>query len=116
MAVKIYHNPRCTKSRQTLELLNENGIKPEVVEYLKNPPGAAELTDIIKLLGISPRELLRKGEDAYKENNLADAKLSDAQVIKIMAQNPVLIERPIVIVNNKKAAIGRPPEKVMEII
>ena len=113
--IKIYHNPRCTKSRQTLQLLQANGIEPEVTEYLKTPPSPTELTAIIKLLGITPHELLRKNEDAYNENNLSDESLSDEQIIKIMHNNPSLIERPIVVAGNK-AAIGRPPENVLGII
>jgi arsenate reductase len=116
MAVKIYHNPRCTKSREMLELIRENGVQPEIVEYLKTPLSSAELASVIKLLGILARDLLRKNEDAYKENNLANVNLSDADIIKIMIKNPVLIERPIVVVDNKKAAIGRPPENVLGIL
>ena len=116
MLVKIYHNPRCTKSRQTLELLEEKGINPEIIEYLKTPPLFQELSDVIKLLGIKPRELLRNKEAAYGENNLSDKTLSDEQIIKIMIENPILIERPIVVVDNKKAAIGRPPENVLVVL
>jgi arsenate reductase (glutaredoxin) len=116
MLVKIYHNPRCTKSRQTLGLLEEKGINPEIIEYLKTPPSFQELSDIIKLLGIKPRELLRNKEVAYGENNLSDQSLSDDRVIKIMTENPILIERPIVVVDNKKAAIGRPPENVLAVL
>jgi arsenate reductase len=109
MAVVIYHNPRCTKSRETMKLLADKGIEPEVIEYLKTPPSAAELKELVAKLGISPRQLLRKGETPYKDLNLADEKLSDAAIIKAMAENPVLIERPIVVTGNK-AALGRPPE------
>ena len=111
----IYHNPRCSKSRQTLALLEERGIAPEIVLYLETPPTAEVLDDILKKLGISARELLRKGEDVYKENNLSDASLSPQQLIAAMVENPKLIERPIVI-NGDKAALGRPPEQVLSIL
>ena len=110
--MKIYHNPRCSKSRNTLALIEKH--KPEVIEYLKTPPSERELREIISLLKIKPEELVRKGEELYKEK-YKGRKLSDDQWIKAMVQNPVLIERPIVI-NGKKAVIGRPPEKVLQII
>jgi arsenate reductase len=113
--VSIYHNPRCSKSRQTLALLEERGIKPDVVLYLETPPSVEVLADILKKLGMSPRQLLRKGEDAYKENNLSDTGLSDQQLIEAMVAHPKLIERPIVI-NGDKARLGRPPEQVLEIL
>ncbi|MDH5357233.1 MAG: arsenate reductase (glutaredoxin) [Gammaproteobacteria bacterium] len=113
--VTIYHNPRCSKSRQTLALLAQQGIKSEVIEYLKTPPTPDTLRTIINQLGISPRQLLRKGEAIYKELNLADESLSDEQLIQAMFTHPKLIERPIVISNNK-AKIGRPPEAVLDII
>lgn len=116
MQVKIYHNPRCTKSRLTLELLRSKSIDPEVIEYLQNPPGCEEISHILKLLKISARDLLRKGEVTYKELGLADTAIDDAQLIKHMHKYPILIERPIVVVNNKLAAIGRPPENILEII
>ncbi|SEQ67403.1 arsenate reductase [Amphritea atlantica] len=115
MTVEIYHNPRCSKSRATLALLEENNITPEVRLYLENPPTAEQLSGVIAQLGIPPRELLRKGEDEYKENNLKDTSLSDQQIIDLMVQFPRLIERPIVI-SNGQARIGRPPESVLEII
>ncbi|WP_299201575.1 arsenate reductase (glutaredoxin) [uncultured Amphritea sp.] len=115
MTVEIYHNPRCSKSRATLALLEENNVIPEVRLYLENPPTAAQLTEVITQLGIAPRELLRKGEDEYKENNLKDDSLSDQQIIDLMVQFPRLIERPIVITQGK-ARIGRPPESVLEIL
>jgi arsenate reductase len=115
MTVEIYHNPRCSKSRATLALLEENNITPEVRLYLENPPTAEQLSGVIAQLGITPRELLRKGEDEYKENNLKDTSLSDQQIIDLMVQFPRLIERPIVI-SNGQARIGRPPESVLEII
>ncbi len=115
MTVEIYHNPRCSKSRATLALLEENNVTPEVRLYLENPPTAAELAEVITQLGISPRELLRKGEDEYKEHNLKDDSLTDEQIISLMVQFPRLIERPIVITQGK-ARIGRPPESVLEIL
>lgn len=113
--VSIYHNPRCSKSRQTLALLEERGIDPDIVLYLETPPSAEKLTDILKKLDISPRQLLRKGEAAYKENNLSDTSLTDQQLIDAMVSHPKLIERPIVI-NGDKAALGRPPEQVLDIL
>lgn len=115
MPVKIYHNPRCSKSRQTLELLRENGHEPEIIEYLKKPPSNAELKNILKMLNMNPRDLMRKKEPPYKEHNLDGADLTNDQLINFMVNNPVLIERPIV-VSGKKAAIGRPPETVLEIL
>ena len=109
----IYHNPRCTKSRATLALLNERGIEPKVVEYLQTPPTAKELKAIVAKLGIKPEELVRKGEDIYKEK-FAGKTLTDAQWIQALAANPILIERPIV-VRGDKAVIGRPPENVEKI-
>ena len=113
--VRIYHNPRCSKSRQTLQLLTEKGIDPEIILYLENTPDAAELKGLLTMLGLSARDLLRKGEDAYKAKDLKDPALDDDQLIAAMVQNPKLIERPIV-VNNGKAALGRPPERVLEIL
>lgn len=116
MKVQIYHNPRCSKSRNTLAILEENGVKPEVVEYLKEPPTKSELKAILSMLSIAPRDLMRKGESEYKELGLADKSLTDEQLIDAMLHTPKLIERPIVVVDNKKAVIGRPPEKVLSII
>ncbi|WP_321393287.1 arsenate reductase (glutaredoxin) [Emcibacter sp.] len=116
MTVTIYHNPRCSKSRQTLALLEEKGIAPEVVEYLNNVPTTEQLADILKMLGMSSaRDLMRKKEAEYKENGLDDESLSEDQLLKAMTRHPKLIERPIVL-NNGKAAIGRPPESVLEIL
>ncbi len=112
--VTIYHNPRCSKSRQTLELLKEKSIEPEVVEYLKTPPNAAELKDILSKLGLSPDELMRKKEAIYKELGLAGVS-DENELITAMVNNPKLIERPIVI-KGDKAAIGRPPESVLDIL
>ncbi len=113
--VTIFHNPRCSKSRQTLELLDEKGIKPNIVEYIKTPPNSDELESILKKLGMEPRELMRKGEAIYKELNLDNKDLSRDQLIQAMLENPKLIERPIVIANGK-AAIGRPPKTVLLVL
>lgn len=111
----IYHNPRCSKSRQTLAILEEKGIEPEIVEYLETPPDATTLKGLIRKLNVAPRELLRKGEDAYKENQLSNPDLTDDQIVDYMVRYPKLIERPIV-VNGNKAVLGRPPENVLDII
>ena len=115
MSVKIYHNPRCGKSRDTLKLLEARGIQPEVIDYLKTPPTTAELQDILLKLGLAPRELMRTKEPEYKENSLDDKSLSDEALIAAMLRIPKLIERPIVLANGK-AAIGRPPEAVLGIL
>lgn len=115
MSIKIYHNPRCSKSRQTLQLLEEKGVQPDVIEYLKKAPSRAELESILSMLNMESRDLMRKGEAIYKEQNLKDNSLSDEQLITAMLENPILIERPIVLANGK-AAIGRPPETVLEIL
>ena len=115
MTIQIYHNPRCSKSRQTLALLEENNVAPEIVEYLKTAPDAQEITSLIKKLGFdSARQLMRTKEDVYKALNLK-AQNDESALINAMAENPKLIERPIV-VNGDKAAIGRPPESVLDII
>ena len=113
--VAIYHNPRCSKSRQALDLLRKRGIEPDIVEYLKTPPDKAELKRVLKLLGLEPRALMRKGEAVYKEKRLDNPKLTDDQLVAAMVANPILIERPIVLAG-RKAALGRPPEKVLEIL
>lgn len=113
--IRIYHNPRCSKSRETLALLESRGITPEQVLYLDTPPSAAELKALLAKLKLSARQLLRTGEEAYKTLNLADAGLSEARLIEAMVANPKLIERPIV-VNGNKAALGRPPEAVLAIL
>ena len=115
MSVEIFHNPRCSKSRQTLQLLEEQGVEPEVVEYLKTPPDKATLNRILKMLGLEPRQLMRTKEKEYKEQGLDNPDLSRDQLIDAMIATPKLIERPIVI-KNGKAAIGRPPESVLEIL
>lgn len=112
MALKIYHNPRCSKSRQTLALLQEKGHEPEIVEYLKDEPTQADIKTILKMLGMSSaRELMRKGEQIYKDLGLKSVE-NESALIKAMAENPKLIERPIV-VKDGKAAVGRPPESVL---
>ena len=113
MSVVIYHNPRCSKSRQTLQLLQDKGVEPEIVEYLTNPPSIEELKTILGQLGMAPRDLLRKKEAA--EYGLNDKSLSDEAVIAGMVANPRAIERPIVIKDNK-AVLGRPPENVLDLI
>ena len=113
MRTTIYHNPRCSKSRQTLALLEERGISPRIVDYLKTPP--SELKAILKKLGLRPRDLMRKGEPLYAELGLKDRELDDDALIGLMVANPILIERPIV-VSGAKAALGRPPESVLEIL
>ena len=115
MSVTIFHNPRCSKSRQTLELLRSRGIEPEIIEYLNTPPDKATLKKILRLLKLAPRELMRKNEDAYKKAKLDDETLSADKLIAAMQKHPVLIERPIVLANGK-AALGRPPENVLDIL
>ena len=111
--VVIYHNPRCTTSRKTLALLEKKGVKPKVIEYLKTPPNAAELKRLLKMLGKTPRELLRSKE--AREAGLNKPGLTDSALIAAMVKNPIVIERPIV-VNGSHAALGRPPEAVLEIL
>ena len=111
----LYHNSRCSKSRGALELLEARGLTPTVVRYLETPLSAAQLRDLLAKLNISARQLLRSGEDEYKALNLADSGLTDAQLIDAMAAHPKLIERPILVAGDK-AVIGRPPEKVLEIL
>jgi len=111
----LYHNPRCSKSREALALLQANGCEPDIVLYIDTPPTAKQLKVLVATLGITARQLIRKTEDAYKELNVADEKLSEAALIKAMAANPKLIERPI-FMNNGKAIVGRPPENVLAIL
>lgn len=115
MSVTIYHNPRCSKSRAALTLLEEKKCQPEVVEYLKTPPNKETLENILGLLNMEPRDLMRKKEQPYKENNLNDPSLSRDALIQAMVDHPKLIERPIVLANNK-AAIGRPLEDITAIL
>ena len=112
--ITIYHNPRCSKSRQTLELLKSNGIEPEVNLYLDTPPSAEKLTELLQKLGIKANQLVRKSE-AYYKDNLKGGEITDKQLIEVMIKNPKLIERPIVVAGDR-AALGRPPEAVLEII
>jgi len=115
MSVTMYHNPRCSKSRQALKLLQEHGVEPRIIEYLKTPPDAKTLKTILKKLGMEPRALMRRKEAPYKELNLVDEALDTDALIGSMVENPILIERPIVLANGK-AALGRPPENVLEIL
>ncbi len=115
MSVTIYHNPRCSKSRQTLQLLRDKGIEPNIVEYLSTPPNPAELADILDRLGLEPRDLMRKKEAEYAEAGLDNPGLSREELIQRMVDYPKVIERPIVLKDNK-AAVGRPPENVLEIL
>ena len=115
MKVQILHNPRCSKSRATLQLLNDRGVDPEVLLYLDTPPDVELLVTILKQLDMRPRELIRKGQSEYKELGLDNEQLSDAELIAAMIAAPILIERPIVLANGK-TAIGRPPESVLDIL
>ncbi len=113
-SVRIYHNPRCSKSRETLQLLEAQGIQPEVVLYLETPPDAEELRTLLKQLGISARDLLRTGEDTYKTLHLDNPALTDDDLLTAMSEHPKLIQRPIV-VKDGQAALGRPPEAVLDL-
>lgn len=111
----IYHNPRCSKSRQTLQLLQGKGIEPQVILYLETPPSSEDLAGLLQKLGIGARDLLRTGESSYEELRLKDQSLSDEQLVDAMVQRPILIQRPIV-VRDGRAVLGRPPEKVLELL
>jgi len=113
--LKIYHNPRCTKSRLTLQLLHNKGYNPEIIEYLTIKLNKAELSEILDMLKMEPRDIMRRKEPEYKANNLDDPKLTRDSLIEAIIKNPSLLERPIVVKGNK-AAIGRPPENVLEIL
>jgi arsenate reductase len=115
MSTVIYHNPRCSKSRQTLALLQEHGVDADVVEYLKTPPDAAQLERILKLLKLEPRQLMRREESDYTTLGLDDDSLSRGQLVAAMVAHPQLIQRPIVI-RGGRAILGRPPENVLEIL
>ncbi len=115
MKVQILHNPRCSKSRATLQVLNDQGIEPEIILYQDAPPSVELLAAILKQLDMRPRDLIRKGQSEYKEMGLDNEQLSDAELIVAMIEAPILIERPIVLANGK-AAIGRPPESVLNIL
>ena len=112
---RLYHNPRCSKSRAALELLKENGVEPEIVPYLETPPSEEQLRELLRMLGIPARELLRKGEEEYKSLGLDDPAVGEDQVIAAMAAHPRLIERPV-FVHNGRAVIGRPPEQVLGLL
>lgn len=114
MNITLYHNPRCSKSREALKLLNDQGLEPGIVEYLKTPPTRKDLEQLVNMLGIHPRDLMRTREDRYKELGLDNPGLSADQLIDALAANPSLLERPIAVANGR-AVIGRPPEKVLEI-
>lgn len=114
-SITIYHNPQCSKSRQTLELLLEKGIEPDIILYLDSPPNRSRLEELIGMLGISARDLIRTSEQEYKDLDLAKSHLNDSDLIDAMINTPRLIQRPIVVANGK-AAIGRPPEQVLEIL
>ena len=115
MTIRIFHNPRCSKSRATLQILNDRGVEPEIILYLDAPPDAEELKSILAKLGLTPRELMRSGETEFKDNDLADPELTDDELISAMVRIPRLIERPVVLANGK-AAVGRPPESVLDIL
>lgn len=115
MQVRIFHNPRCSKSRQTLKLLQDRGVEPQIVEYLKTPPSTEELQHILTLLNIEPRALMRRHEQTYRQAGLDNTNLDDMTLIQAMVDHPILIERPIVLAGGK-AVLGRPPEKALEIV
>jgi arsenate reductase len=115
MAVKIWHNPRCSKSRRALQLIRDRQIEPQVIEYLKTPPSAEELEDVLQKLGMEPRELMRKKEALYEELFLDDPSLTRKHLIQAMVENPTLIERPVVLRGNR-AVLGRPPEDVLKVL
>lgn len=115
MGITIYHNPRCSKSREALRLLEEHDAAPEVVKYLETPPDAETLSSLLRMLGLEPRDLMRKKETEYRELGLDDPSLSREQLIAAMVEHPRLIERPIV-VEGGRAVLGRPPERVLELL
>lgn len=113
--LQIYHNPRCSKSRETLELLHRRGLEPEIIEYLKEPPDAQTLEQLLQQLGLEPRELMRQKEDLYTELGLHQGEHRRQELIRLMVEHPILIERPIVVCGDR-ARLGRPPEQVLEIL
>ncbi len=115
MSWTIWHNPRCSKSRQTLKLLQDQGIEPTVRLYLKDPPSAEEIGEVIHRLGVEPRALMRRKESQYRELSLKNDALTEAQLVDAMVSHPVLIERPVVF-NESRAALGRPPENVLDLL
>lgn len=114
-AVEIWHNPRCSKSRAALELLRSRGVEPHVVLYLDSPPSSERIEQVLELLGIEPRELMRKTEPEYRNLALGEPALARHSLVKALAEHPILIERPIVIAN-ERAVVGRPPERVLELL
>ena len=114
-SVKIYHNPKCSKSRSALELIQQKQLTVEIIEYLKFPPHSKELGDIIKKLGVTAREIIRKNEEPYKRLRLSNPKLNESELLEAISINPILLERPIVILNGK-AALGRPLENIEKIL
>lgn len=115
MQVKIYHNPRCSKSRAALQLIRDHGIEPLVVDYLKTPPNAEEITQLLEIMGKEPREIMRTQDDLYQEADLDDQGLVRETLIRALVQRPALLERPIVVVDDKHAIVARPPETVLEL-
>ena len=115
MTLTLFHNPKCSKSREALTLLEEQGLEPIIVRYLETPPDVAGLKKLAKLLGVTPRDMMRSGDKIFKALGLDDPKTSDADLFAAMAAHPILIERPI-LVSGGRAVIGRPPEKVLELI
>jgi len=114
--VTIYFNPRCSKSRQTLELLQQQGIEPEVIEYMKDPPDIETLKKITAMLGLPIRDLLRTTEQDFKDAGMDDADLTDDDIYEAISECPTLLQRPIVIIDNEKAALGRPAENILKIL
>lgn len=115
MSVTVYHNPRCSKSRATLELLKQRGLDPDVVKYLDTPPDASELGELARKLGLQPKDFLRTGESAWQALGLDPDEVDAAELLQLMSEHPILIERPIVVCGDR-ARIGRPPEAVLEIV
>jgi arsenate reductase len=115
MQVVIYHNPKCSKSRKALELLRSRNIEPRIIEYLKSPPSRMQLTEILSMLELTPRGLIRSSEPEYRDNGLANPEVTDDELLQAIVEYPVLMQRPIVL-GNGKAAIGRPPEQVLKIL
>lgn len=114
--VTIYHNPRCSKSRGALELLEEKGIQPEIIEYMNDPPDQQTLSKIVKMLGVPARDILRSTEQVFKDAGLDDEELTEEKILEAISQCPTLLQRPIVVVDNEKAALGRPLENILEIL
>lgn len=113
--IEIWHNPRCSKSRQALALLQERGMNPRVVKYLEDPPTVARLEEVLRALGMEPRELMRKKEKPYAELGLGDPGRTRAELVRAMAEHPILIERPV-IVRGRRAVVGRPPERALDVL